>query len=60
MDGTLTNERGYRMEVGPECRAPGRSWPEGCRDGLGELLRPLWDAWGLEGGARVVAAVDNR
>lgn len=44
------------MEVGPYCRAPGRSWPEGCGDGLGALLRPLWAAWGIEGGARAVAA----
>lgn len=56
-DITLTNERGDRMEAGPNCRAPGRSWAEGCGDGLGELLRLLWDAWGIEGGARAVAAV---
>lgn len=55
-DRTLTNERGDRMEAGPNRRAPGRSWPEGYGDGLGALLRLLWDAWGIEGGARAVAA----
>lgn len=55
-DRTLTNVRGDRMEAGPNCLAPGRSWPEGQRDGLGVLLRLLWGAWGIEGGARAVAA----
>ena len=40
-DRTLTNECGDRTEAGPNCRAPGRSWPEGCGDGLGALLRLL-------------------
>lgn len=55
-DRTLTNERGDLIEAGSNCRAPGRNWPEGCGVGLGALLRPLWDAWGIEGGARAVAA----
>lgn len=43
-DGTPTSELGDRREAGPDCRAPGRSWPDGCGDGLGAQLRPLWAA----------------
>lgn len=48
-DRTLTNERGDLIEAGSSCRAPGRSWPEGCGVGLGALLRPLWGRLGHRG-----------